>query len=104
MACRAVAALLSLAVLTACGPYERALPPQQVRLSTEDGDSTVRSDFLVNRCGEPARLEVMESQTAVEVRTIIRVERGDCEDIGISAFDTANLDQPLGPFSAPWGV
>lgn len=89
-------ALLCLSVLTACGSSEQVLPPEQVRLSTEDGDSTVRSAFLVNTCGEPERLEVRESPTVVEVRTIVRMERGDCEDISIPAHDTAELDQPLG--------
>jgi hypothetical protein len=96
MACRTLMVLLSVAVLTACGSSEQALTPDQVRLSTEDGGLTVRSDFLVDTCGDPERLEVMESSTVVEVRTVVRVERGDCDDIGFSAHDTASLNRPLG--------
>lgn len=56
----------------------------------------MRSTFSVNTCGKPERLEVKESPTAVEVRTIIRVQGLDCDDIAIPAYDTAALDQPLG--------
>ena len=89
-------AFLGLLVLAACGSSELVVSPERVRLSTQGGDSTVRSDFLVNTCGEPERLEIEESPTRVEVRTVIRVQGGDCEDIGISVYDTAELEQPLG--------
>lgn len=88
--------MLGLLVLTACGSSELVVSPERVTLRTGGGDSTVRSDFLVNTCGEPERLEVEESPTRVEVRTVIRVQGTDCEDIGIPAYDTAELDQPLG--------
>ena len=88
--------MLFLSVLTACAASEQVIPPDRVDLSTEGGGSTVRSTFSVNTCGEPDRLEVEESNTVVEVRTIIRVQGADCEDIAIPATDTAPLDQPLG--------
>ena len=56
----------------------------------------MRSTFSVNTCGEPERLEVEESSTVVEVRTVIRVQGVDREDIALPATDTAALDQPLG--------
>ena len=94
--CRTGTVLLLVSVLTACASSEQVIPPDRVDLSTEDGGSTVRSTFSVNTCGEPDRLEVEESTTVVEVRTIIRVQGVDCEDIAIPATDTAALDQPLG--------
>ena len=96
MALRAVSGLLAVSMLTGCSASEQVLSPNRVQLSTENGGLTVRSDFLVNSCGEPERLEVMESETVVEVRTVISVDRGDCDDVGIPSYDIANLDAPLG--------
>lgn len=60
---------------------------------------TVRSDFGTDPCGEPLRLEIVETPHEVRVLTLVKLDRGfprGCSGVAVPRRLLATLDAPLG--------
>lgn len=98
-------ALVAVLVLSLAGVLSRlnsALETVAVdaELSVLADGRTVRSDFATDACGEPLRLEIVETPHEVRVLTLVKLDRGfprGCSGVAVPRRLQATLDAPLGP-------
>ena len=67
-------------------------------LSVGPDGRTVTSEFVTNTCGHPLRLDITETPSRVEVRTLVDRDwwLASCEDVALPRRLEAQLSQPLG--------